>query len=393
MRIKAIDITPDGDLIVIGGRNAQGKTSVLQAIWFALGGGPAQRTTTRPIRDGEHTATVTLDLGDMLVTRTWTGDKTTLKVTATDGATYPSPQKMLDTLVGRLSFDPLTFSHQDEKSQRADLLALVDLPFDPAELEGRRTQVFDARAEVGRSNRLIEGQLAGLPDTGPVERISIADTLTALDHAEDAARTRSHCERDRNVAHNAAADAEQQIVELAKVVSTHHAATNRLTRELAAMPAPVDTAVLRARLAEAEEVNRAADRSDDRARLDKSLADGRTQYVKHTQQLESLAAEQAAGLTAAVMPVEGLSFDADGVLLNGVPFRQCSAAERLRVSLAMAIAMNPKIRVIRITDGSLLDRENLALIQKMAEDNDFQVWIERVEDDNAQFVIEDGEVA
>ena len=77
-----------------------------------------------------------------------------------------------------------------------------------------------------------------------------------------------------------------------------------------------------------------------------------------------------------------------------MPFSQASASEQIRVSLAMAMALNPKLRVIRILDGSLLDAENLALIAEMATEHDFQVWIERVSDTSGVgVVIEDGQVA
>ena len=94
------------------------------------------------------------------------------------------------------------------------------------------------------------------------------------------------------------------------------------------------------------------------------------------------------------MPISGLGFDDDGVTYQGVPLKQASAAEQLRVSVAMAMALNPKVRVIRITDGSLLDSDNLALIEQMAADQDFQVWIERVDETGTVgVVIEDGQVA
>ena len=66
-RLRAVEITPDGTLQVVTGRNGQGKTSVLDAIWLALGGGSAARETVRPVRDGEDKASVTLDLGDLTV--------------------------------------------------------------------------------------------------------------------------------------------------------------------------------------------------------------------------------------------------------------------------------------------------------------------------------------
>ncbi|MGH9252599.1 MAG: AAA family ATPase, partial [Acidimicrobiales bacterium] len=115
-RLRAVEITPDGNTVIITGRNGQGKTSVLDSIWYALGGGPAAKGTIRPVRDGQNRAEVTVDLGDLVVTRSWTSaGGTALRVENTDGARYKSPQQMLDGLVGKLSFDPLTFAQQSER--------------------------------------------------------------------------------------------------------------------------------------------------------------------------------------------------------------------------------------------------------------------------------------
>ena len=94
------------------------------------------------------------------------------------------------------------------------------------------------------------------------------------------------------------------------------------------------------------------------------------------------------------MPVEGLGFDDSGVTFNGVPFTQSSAAEQLRVSVAMAMALNPDIRVIRITDGSLLDSTSMAIIEELAREHDFQAWVEVIAEpgEGVGFEIHDGEV-
>ncbi|KKL50685.1 hypothetical protein LCGC14_2303040, partial [marine sediment metagenome] len=76
-----------------------------------------------------------------------------------------------------------------------------------------------------------------------------------------------------------------------------------------------------------------------------------------------------------------------------VPFGQCGAAERLRVSVAMAMAANPDLRVIRVTDASLLDDNNRAIIDEMAKEHDFQIWLEIVgAEEGVGVVIEDGMV-
>jgi hypothetical protein len=112
-----------------------------------------------------------------------------------------------------------------------------------------------------------------------------------------------------------------------------------------------------------------------------------------TREMDAIDTEKSAALAAAKMPVPGLGFDVDGVSFNGTPFVQCSSAEQLRISMAMAMAMNPRVRVIRIKDGSLLDAESMTLVAELALEHDFQVWIERVADHGGVgIVIEDGRV-
>jgi len=119
--------------------------------------------------------------------------------------------------------------------------------------------------------------------------------------------------------------------------------------------------------------------------------EGRAHII--TEQMEAREKAKQDAIAAASMPVEGLGFGEGIVLYNGIPFEQASSAEQLRVSLAIAMAGNPKLRVIRIQDGSLLDDTSLAAIAQMAKDGEYQVWIERV-DTSGQvgIVIDDGAV-
>jgi len=96
----------------------------------------------------------------------------------------------------------------------------------------------------------------------------------------------------------------------------------------------------------------------------------------------------------AKFPIDGLGFNEQGVTFNGIPFKQCSSAERLKVSLAMAMALNPELKVIRITNGNLLDSSNMTVVEQMAKDNDYQIWLEMVNETGSMGIyIEDGEVA
>ncbi len=112
-RIVAVDIKPNGNLVQITGKNAQGKTSVLDSIWWALGG--LANVQGRPIKDGENNAFIKLDLGEIVVTRKFkkVGENeftSTLSVETAEGTNVSSPQKVLDELLGELSFNPLEFA-------------------------------------------------------------------------------------------------------------------------------------------------------------------------------------------------------------------------------------------------------------------------------------------
>ena len=103
--------------------------------------------------------------------------------------------------------------------------------------------------------------------------------------------------------------------------------------------------------------------------------------------------ERERRLAAAEFPVEGLGFDENGVTLKGFPFEQASDAEKLRVSVAMGLAMNPKLKVILVRDGSLLDDKSLLLVHEMAKAAKAQVWIERVgEGEECTVIIEAGRI-
>lgn len=403
-RLRAIEITPEGSTVVISGRNGQGKTSVLDSIWFALGGGPAARDTARPVREGEDHASVRLDLGSLIVTRTWSADgKTRLTVDSPDGARFRSPQAMLDELVGRLSFDPLGFSQLPDREQRATLLDLIELPFDPEELERERAGLFDGRTEVNRQAKALEAQLAGMPEPPedlPDEEISSAEILAAYNAAQQRVReneavrnARSHAEVEVQRREKIAEDAARALQEAQEATKRALAAWSDAQLAEARLDPDPDLSAFEEKLATAEQTNEAIRAAQHRSRTASEFLEARASSEAFTAKLDAIEKRKVGAIEAAKMPIEGLAFDADGVLYRGVPFKQASSAEQLRVSLAMAMALNPSLRVIRITDGSLLDSENIRLIEEMASEHDYQVWIEVVDESGKLgIVIEDGAI-
>ena len=112
-----------------------------------------------------------------------------------------------------------------------------------------------------------------------------------------------------------------------------------------------------------------------------------------TKKLEAARQKKAYMIAAGNMPVTGLSFGTGEVMYNELPFEQASAAEQMRVSMAMAMAMNPKLKVVCIRDGSLLDSTSLKIVSELVEEHDFQLWLEQVDESGEVGVyIEDGMV-
>lgn len=387
-RLTAIDITPQGDLVIVSGRNGQGKTSVLDAIWLALGGAPAGKATKKPIREGADTASVTVDLGDIRVTRAFSGDKSILTVASADGAKYPRPQEMLEGLLGRLSFDPLAFAQQNEQAQRETLLSLID--FDPTAMDAKRADLYQQRTNIGRDGKQLEGQLRGLtapPADLPEAEQSAAAIIAELQEAQQARAYRA------TVA-EALARRQEDVTRCEEALADAQIALAQMDATVKALPEEdPDVDAIHARLDNVEATNTAVRDARTYADVSRRHNEARIEYLRLSDAIDEIDAAKAQAVTDAKMPIDGLAFDESGVTYNGVPFAQASAAERLRVSLAMAMAMNPTIRVIRITDGSLLDSGNMALIEQMAGAADFQVWVERVDESGAVgIVIEDGAV-
>lgn len=388
-RLKAVEITPDGNLVVISGKNGAGKSSVLDAITAALGG-TSSKTTPRPIRDGEDKAQIVLDLDDIVVTRTFSAGSTKLTVKGKDGATFGKGQAKLDDLIGKLSLDPLAFTQLSDRDQLKTLLGLVELPFDPAALEAERAALFSQRTDVNRKVKELQAQVAGAPEVPqdtPDEEVSVSALLTEYRSAQD---LNNRIEEAHLAAEGASNRAAQLRAELAEAEQSAADAQKKADNA----PAPADVDAIQSQIDNAETINtnvRGLRRSKE---ITDALTVAQQEAVGLTDGLSEIDEQKADGLAAASFPVEGLGFDEEGVTYRGIPFKQASSAEQLRVSLAMAMALHPSLRVIRIADGSLLDSENLTLIEEMAVSQDYQVWLEMVSElDDFGVVIEDGQVA
>lgn len=446
MRLTAVDITPDGNLVIIGGLNGAGKSSVLDSIAMALGG--ATLAPTEPIRTGESEAKITINLGDdCIVTRkftrelvddvpgaadackVWGETHSTLIVANKEGARYPSPQALLDKFLGKLTFDPLAFAHEGkttegQKRQAETLRRLVGL--DTSTFENARRKAFDERAMLRKTLKIKEAQLLALPNfkDAPKAETSLdvvsgkmleAERLRKL--ADDAEReVEKSLEHRRSLAHidhqiniNIAAIT-AKIEELQQHLTEERLKGDNLREKLdaaatdtdiktaaaqAARTAVPDVEVIRQELSTTEGLNAKVRANAQYASKEAELTELGAQIVEQGRLVDAADREKQTTLEAAKFPVEGLGLDDHGVTFNGLPFSQASSSEQLRVSVAIGLALNPTLKVLLIRSGNLLDENSLKLVAEQATQADAQLWMEYVTADsgNVQVMIEDGHVS
>jgi hypothetical protein len=424
-RIKAVSIKPDGSVVEISGRNGQGKSSLLDAIWWALA--EAKHIQDVPVRQGADRAVIKLDLGKLKVTRTIRAPKTeggefttSLKVENEEGAAYSSPQKMLDALVGGLSFDPLEFTRMKPEAQfNACRRFVPDFDFDAN--TAKRKAVFEERTGINRLAKDLNAQAEGVVVDLTAAGLLRVDEAELVSELERAGQHNADIEKRRGNRENAQAkimsdreraddlltrarqlreDAERSaraLEDQASELQALAAETQGKLNDAPPLPDPINTELLTTQIAAARETNARIDTAEaaarNRADLIKRAGEAEAKAAALTGDIESLDKAKADAIRSAKMPVAGLSFGDGVVLLDGLPLNQASGAAQLRLSCAIAAALNPKLRVLRVKDGALLDQDSMTLLSEFAESNDMQIWIETVASGRpGAIVIEDGMV-
>jgi DNA repair exonuclease SbcCD ATPase subunit len=388
-RIKAVEIEPNGNIVKITGKNGEGKTSVLDSIMWALSG--KDSIQSMPIRKGSDKATIELDLGKYKIVRSITSKGAYIKVTTSDGASYPSPQKLLDEIVGKLSFDPLEFIRMQAKEQSMILRKLSGI--DLTALDAKEKELFDLRRDAKREadRTAAVAMNAPLPENAPDALVSAADLTTELQEAIKHNQAIDDLESSISGKQERIKQIKTQIANLQSSLKDAEKSVSDQEKQLAGMK-PIDTDELRGKLSTIEsdnELYRKKIAHDKAAELAKNAASA---HKKLDDELESIRKNRKEIISSASYPLEGLAISEDGnISFNDIPIDQISLAEQIRVSTAVSMSLNPELRVIRITDGSLLDSTSLSVITELANDNDYQIWIEMVDESGeVGFYIEDG---
>lgn len=429
-RIEVIDITPTGDVVQITGPNGSGKSSVLDSIFALVGGKTA--CPVEPVRAGEKKATIQADLGQYVVKRTFGSDgKTTLTVESSDGAKYSSAQKLLDSFLGSLSFDPLEFARMKPREQYETIRQVAGIGREIDEIDAKIKEEYEERTSWNRQAKEAAAAAAGVivPDDLPDEPLNVAQLAEQMEQAvahnnrlsqllaerdKRAGRIKHlreqpvidvlpEIEQAKNRSEKRVKELEGQIDALRLMIQNvvqeydrecqtinaraelARRAINKELTELQAVveePVPelVDVLAIKEQMANAQHFNGGIMQREKRQELETKAENARTMAQTLTASMESRAAEKQRIIQGSKLPISDIDLVEGEVRYRGVPFAQASDAERLRVSAALAIAMNPRLRILRVKDGGLLDSTSLGILREMCAENNFQVWIEQVDE-------------
>jgi len=412
-RLHRVEIEPSGELVIVRGENGAGKSSILDAIKYAMAGKSSH--PPKVIREGERQAVIELTTEDFVVTRRWVAGAeattTEVEVRATDGTKLPSPQKVLDKLFDELAFDALEFATMKPGEQLELLKKLVGV--DTTILDRERDKTFAARTMVKRDLDAVEARLKAMPTDKPppavdvgalqVEQRKARDLLSEAKEAREneLAATARRVEDRRGEVRTAELALEQAKARLQESIKAAAAADNRADdAEEKAQGAVERVAELDKQIAAASASATANAKWAERTRLSAEVEMLSKDHASKTKAIDAIDEQKTAMIAAAKFPIDGLGFGEDGVVYRGpnsqtaLPFEQASQAEQLRVSVAIGAARKPKFRVMTVREGSRLDRKGLKLLGELAKERDIQVWLEAVgEDGPAAVVIVDGVVA
>lgn len=405
-RLRAAHVRPSPTgLVPVRGRNAQGKSSLLESMLDALGAEKADM----PIHVGDHGAEVVMDLGGIVIEKRWKRDaggnaKPGIVVRDAHGNSLRGPAGVLKELRGRFA-DPVAFLELSAADQVKTVLHVAGLDKRLSELEVVASEHYDRRRDLGReADRLskaageLQSEVADLPEV-PIESTDAlaAELQAAKDHNAARATIRATMTDAESRGKDAAERLERLQAELEKCAEQVEAQRERwqaAAKDLKAHGEEIQTEPIVEKLREHEHALKAQGRRELAEQTMREAAEAQQRHDDVDQALEATRREIAELLTTAPFPVEGMSYDHEAKVLTigGIPFGQASQAERLRAAAAVAMSGSPRIKVMFAREGSLLDDESRAQLAQMAEDAGWQLWLEVVDSkkEGAGVWIEDG---
>lgn len=365
VRALALEPSPNG-LTVIGGKNAQGKTSVLDAIAWALGGD--RYRPENAAREGSVVPPVLrVELSNGVIVER-KGKNSALTVTDPNG--NRAGQQLLDALVEKLALDLPKFMQANNREKADTLLNIIGVKDELNRLRLQEQKLYNQRHAIGQvadQKEKFAREMPTYPDA-PGELVS-ASELIQQQQAILARNGENERKRQRADHYNRELIAAQEAMEAArerlKKAEEDAFTANRDAIDLI----DESTAELEESIRNAEKINIKVRANLDKEKAVDDAAEYRRQYDGLTDELESTRASILALLNGAQLPLPGLSVNDNGELTyNGFGWGDMSSAEQLRVATAIIRKLNPACEFV------LIDRLEAMDIDTM---RNFGAWLEK----------------
>jgi len=404
-RIKAVALTPSPTgLTLVGGNNNQGKTSVLDALAWALGGERFRPTAAQ--RDGAVAPAhlkVTLSNGVVVERK---GKNASL--TVTDPTGRRSGQQLLNAFVEPLALDLPRFMDASDKEKADILLRIIGIG---AELHTRDLEIkglYDKRTFTGQlaaQKKHFAEEMISYPEA-PDEPVSASELIRQQQdilarNGENQRLRAQYAELEQQV---------QQCVDELKRTRERIATLQQLADELDAKHTKLfnqretarktvsqlqdeSTAELEASIRDIEETNRKVRANLEKSRAEDEAAQYASEYDRLTESIQQKRADRMALLNGADLPLPGLSVE-DGVLTyNGKRWRDMSGSDQLRVAAAIVRRLNPDCGFVLLDKLEQMDMTTLTEFGRWLEAEHLQAIATRVSTGSeCQIIIEDGMV-
>lgn len=402
-RVKAVELHPsESGLTVIGGRNNQGKTSILDSIAWALGG--ERNRPSNPAREGaagEPRLKVTLSNGIVVERK---GKNSALKVTDPNGK--KSGQALLDGFTEQLALNLPRFMEQSNAEKAKTLLNIVGVGSELYDLEDKETQLYNQRTAVGQMERQKRGaaeDMAHYPDA-PAEPVSATELIKrqqeilARNGENQRKRQRAADLESRHAAvmREIAALADQ-MESIAAKLDGKRAEGDSLAADLVTAAKTAEeledesTAEIEASIAEIDRTN-AMVRTNQARRAAFEEADAfKSQYDSLTEQIQAVRAEKMGLLQGANLPLEGLEIADRELTYKGAKWDCMSGSDQLKVATAIVRRLKPECGFVLVDKLEQMDPQTLAEFGAWAQGEGLQVIGTRVSTGGeCSIVIEDG---
>lgn len=397
-RVKAVTIEPTSNgLTILGGNNNQGKTSVLDAIAWALGGNKYK--PSKPARDGSmNPPTLRLELSNGLIVER-KGKNSDLKVTDPSG--QKAGQQLLDSFVEELALNLPKFIESSAKDKANTLLQIIGVGEKLWELDRKEERLYNERRTIGQIADQKKKYAAEQPQypEAPNELVSIADLIheqqEILARNGENAKKRQNRENIVNSLHLSEARLKQLKEQLAQEEATHESLMSDYIAANKSIEDLVDesTDEIESSITNIEEINRKVRANLDKEKAEEDAKQYSSQYDNLSKQIQDVRDERTSLLDSADLPLPGLSVEDGELVFEGQKWDNMSGSQQLRVATAIVRKLKPECGFVLLDKLEQMDIPTLTEFGKWLESEGLQAIATRVSNgEECQIIIEDGYV-